>query len=131
MIFQKNFRVWHKLKLSLNDSQIRIYFHESEIWFCHLGENIGYEQDGRGADFLRPVIILKKFNNQIFWAIPLTKTGKEGKYYHSFNFYRGVKSTAILSQVRLVDAKRLKYKSGSMKKEEFIRMKEKIKRLLD
>ena len=82
----KDYRLWHKLKLFLNNRKIRAYFHESEVWFCHLGENIGYEQDGRGISFLRPIIILKKFNNQIFWAVPLTKTTKKNKYYYAFCF---------------------------------------------
>jgi len=31
-----------------------------------LGKNIGYEQDGNGSGFSRPVLVVKKFNNQMF-----------------------------------------------------------------
>ena len=41
--------------------------------------NIGYEQDGSGNDFIRPVVIIRKFNNEIFWGVPLTKTRKKIK----------------------------------------------------
>jgi len=130
-MFLKSYNLWHKLKLFLNNEKQRVYFHEKEIWFCHLGENVGFEQDGRGMSFLRPVLILKKFNNQVFWAIPLTKTIKNGDYYYSFCFNKKLKSTAILSQIRLIDAKRLKYKSGGLQTAEFTEIKEKIKHLLD
>lgn len=126
----KNYRAWHQLKFLLNNGKLRVYFHESEVWFCHLGENIGFEQDGKGKSFLRPVMILKKFNNRVFWAIPLTKTEKEGKYYFSL-FFKNSKSVAILSQLRLMDVKRLKYKAGSVRKKDFVKIKEKIKQLLD
>ena len=51
-------------------------FHEENL-VCHLGANVGFEQDGIGEDFLRPVLILRKFNVYMFWALPLTKL--EGK----------------------------------------------------
>ena len=55
--------------------------------------NIGYEQDGSGNDFIRPVVIIRKFNNEIFWGVPLTKTRKKikkqsEKFYYKFSFFR-------------------------------------------
>lgn len=126
----KDYKLWHKLKFYLNNKKPRVYFYESEVWFCYLGENIGYEQDGRGQEFLRPIIVIKKFNNQIFWAIPLTKNHKNGKYYFTFFFSKNKKSTAILSQLRLLDTKRLKYKIGRVEREDMNLIKRKIKHLL-
>ena len=51
-----------------------------------MGLNIGYEQDGKGEDFLRPVLILKKFNKRVFLGIPLTKIKKDSHFYHNFEF---------------------------------------------
>lgn len=102
---------------------------EREIWFCHLGENIGFEQDGRGEDFLRPVIVIKKFNKEVFWGLPLTKTPKTGPYYFTFLFQEEA-STAILSQIRLLDAKRLKYKCGNISEVDYIGIKTKIRQLI-
>ena len=97
----------------------------------HLGENIGFEQDGRGVEFLRPVLVLKKFNNEISWVIPLTTSRKgERPYLFIFSFRKKEKSTAILSQIRLIDAKRLKYKIGYMGCKDFESLKTKIKQLL-
>lgn len=127
----KDYGKWHSLKQITNNSQEkRPFFHEREIWYCHLGENIGFEQDGKGASFLRPVVILRKFNNEIFWAIPLTSTLKDSKYYYVISFGDGNKSSAILSQIRLVDAKRLSHKIGFITKDEFVLLTKKLKDLI-
>ena len=59
----KDFKGWHKDKEIIHNEKPRVFFHEREIWFTYLGVNIGFEQDGQGDKFLRPVIILRKFNN--------------------------------------------------------------------
>jgi len=124
------FNKWNQKKQKTHIEKQRPFFHEQEVWFCSLGANIGFEQDGRGSDFLRPVMILKKFNNQIFWALPMTKNAKEGKYYYIVSITGREQSALILSQIRLVDAKRLAYKIGSVKQDDFILIKEKIRQLL-
>lgn len=127
----KNYLLWHKEKKRINNDQDRIFFKEREVWFCHLGENVGFEQDGRGDSYLRPVIILKKFNNEICWAVPLTKRVKPNRPFNFIlSFRKGIRSTAILSQIRLVDVKRLKYKIGTVSEGNFTSLKEKIRRLI-
>jgi mRNA interferase MazF len=63
---KKDFQKWHAKMALLDDQGPRLFFHEREIWFCHLGANIGFEQDGKGKLFGRPVIIFRKFNQQVF-----------------------------------------------------------------
>ena len=126
----KDFRKWHDKKTQVDEIVKRPFFHDGKIWFCHLGINVGFEEDGLGKDFLRPVIIIRKFNKEIFWAIPLTRTNKKTKYYFSFSFDKNVISTAILSQIRLVDARRLSYKIGDISSKDFKELKEKLKALL-
>ena len=128
---KKDFKKWHGQKQEVENERPRVFFDAREIWSCYLGENIGFEQDGRGREFLRPVVVVKKFNNEVMWAIPLTRTKKRGKYYFSFSFDNEPDiSTAILSQVRLVDAKRLKYKMGVIKISDFESLKSKIRQLI-
>lgn len=132
---KKDFQKWHNKKSKVNDIVKRPFFHEREIWFCHLGANVGFEQDGNGEDFLRPIVIARKFNNEIFWGIPLTKSKnqtnkKAEKYYFSFSFIDSIKSVAILSQIRLVDAKRLVRHIGTMKDESFVELTKKLKELI-
>ena len=126
---KKDFPTWHKKKTVLHEDKIRPFFREHEIWFCTLGLNIGFEQDGRGDGYMRPVIILKKFNNEIFWGIPLTKTQKNGLYYYPFKFGDQI-STAIISQIKLIDSKRLNYKIGIINEEDLKEIKNRLKNLL-
>ncbi len=126
---RKDFEKWHKKKARINEIEQRPFFHEREIWYCHLGLNIGFEQDGNGDEFLRPVIILRKFNNEIFWAVPLTRTDKQNRYYFRFSL-AGSQSVAILSQVRLIDARRLSHKIGDISSVDFLILKQKLKDLL-
>jgi mRNA-degrading endonuclease toxin of MazEF toxin-antitoxin module len=126
----KNFLGWHKKKENINNNYPRPFFHEREIWFCAFSINIGFEQDGQGTDFQRPVVIVRKFNNEICWAIPLSKTENRGQYYLAFKFIDTITSVAILSQIRLIDCKRLSRKIGDMPENIFIELIEKLKALL-
>ncbi|MEK7509650.1 MAG: hypothetical protein AAB605_02975 [Patescibacteria group bacterium] len=92
----KDFKKWHAKKSDIHQLPKRPFFHEGEIWFCHIGANVGSEQDGIGEDFLRPVVVIRKFNKEIFWGIPLTRTRKASPYYFSFTF-KDETSVAILS----------------------------------
>lgn len=127
---KKDFKKWHTEKSDLHESKIRPFFHEREIWFASIGVNIGFEQDGMGEKFLRPVVIIKKFNNEVMWCMPLTRNQKKGKYYFTFDFTDNIISTAILSQIRLIDSKRLQYKIGNMAEGDFTDIKTKLTQLL-
>lgn len=127
----KDFPAWSNEKNSLHTTKQRPFFHIREVWFCTLGVNIGYEQDGRGKEFLRPILVIRKFNNEVLWGVPLTTNQKTGKYYFSFQIENKIeKSTAILSQLRLIDAKRLQYKVGVIEVKEFELLKTKLRQLL-
>ncbi len=125
----KEFSRWLHRKEKIDAIRARPGFAEREVWFAHLGVNIGSEQDGVGKDYLRPIVIVKKFNTDIFWAIPLTRTKKEHPYYFSFMSGAG-ESTAILSQIRLIDARRLSHKVAEIRGEDFVLLKQKITALL-
>lgn len=132
---KKDFQTWHLKKSRIDEIEKRPFFHEREIWFCYFGINVGFEQDGRGQDFLRPVLIFRKFNNEIFWGIPLTKSRKKisknsEQYYFKFSFIPKIESIATLSQMRLIDARRLSRHIGIMEEKTFLTLTKKLKDLL-
>ena len=132
---KKEYRKWHEKKSVVNAIVRRPFFHEREIWFCALGANVGFEQDGIGGEFQRPIIVIRKFNNEIFWAIPLTKAAKKRKkkaekYYYSFSFIPGITSVALLSQIRIIDARRLSRHIGFIERDDFEALMKKLKALL-
>ena len=105
---QKDFDSWNTEKKKLeNISLDTLAFHEREIWWCSIGINLGDEQDGKNELFERPVLVLKKFNNKICWALPMTTKPKTGIYYHQLK-HDGQIFSVILSQIRLVSVKRFR-----------------------
>lgn len=116
--FMKDFDQWNSCKKQLETEITQTFFHEKEVWFVALGVNLGNEQDGKGERFWRPVIVLKKFNTQIFLAVPMTSKVRYGKYYFSFNLASKTR-TALLSQVRLLDSKRMIRKIGNIGNAQF------------
>jgi mRNA interferase MazF len=95
-----------------------------------MGLNIGSEQDGKGNEFLRPVVVFHKFNGSVLWIIPLTKVEKRTSYYFAFSFRPPEASVAILSQIKLVDVRRLKRKIGIMSRDDFRTLKEKFRAIM-
>jgi mRNA interferase MazF len=114
---KKDYTEWHLKKTEIeHSSDKRLFFHEREVWWCSAGSNIGFEQDGKGIDFARPMLIFKKFNKEIAWGIPLSTkiktTEKTAKFYSSLNIGDSISRVAIISQLRLIDGKRLISKMG-------------------
>lgn len=118
---------WNYLKKNISDRD-RVYFDKGEIWFTSIGKNVGDEEDGKNEFFERPVLIIRKFNNSIFLAIPLTSQNKIGVFYHRLETFPG--STAILSQMRLLDAKRLLRLMGKISAQETDIIKQKLRKIV-
>lgn len=115
---EKDFDGWNRIKKQ-TDTQTRIpFFYEREVWWCTIGINVGSEQNG-GEGFLRPVVVLKKFNGHMFWGVPLTGKRKTGKFYIPITTAGKHSSSAILSQLRLYDSRRLFKKMGTLSKEKY------------
>ncbi len=110
----RDFCQWHKIKGEVDQHVHRVYFHEKEVWWCSVGLNIGVEQNGKGKNFSRPVLVFKKFNNEACWAIPVSKMNKKGRFYKPVLLNDGVNRNVNLSQLRLIDAKRLIDKLGAI-----------------
>lgn len=121
---------WTKLKFRIHIAEdIDFYFKEREIWWASLGANIGFEEDGKNEKFERPILILKKFNREMLWALPLTSKDKTGKYYYQFE-HKGEKYSVILSQLRTISSKRLSRKIRKFPESDFEKVKDRIKRLI-
>ncbi len=127
---KKDFDSWIKIKKKSHAAEFRAPFKEREVWWCKFGANVGDEQDGKGSRFLRPVLIVRKFNKRIFVGLPFSTVIKENNlFYHQFEF-KGKKQSVIISQIRLLDSKRLEERMGSIGKMEFDTIKEKSMNLI-
>ena len=103
----KDFDQWNELKkkIEAEKNNPEKFPKEGEIWMSNVGRNIGFEQNGSGDNFSRPVLIIKKFNNHMFWAISLSTKQKDFDFYYNFTDLNGNNVSAILAQLKLVSIK--------------------------
>ncbi|MDA1169501.1 MAG: type II toxin-antitoxin system PemK/MazF family toxin [bacterium] len=119
MPHKKDFDTWNKEKKRLNESTPKVFFHDREVWWCKLGINVGFEQDGKSEQFSRPVVILKTYSINAALVVPLTSKDKKGTYYFDLGKIGGRDAKAVLSQVRFIDKRRLLKKFDVVNKELF------------
>src|SRR5438552_937336 len=98
---KKDFDRWNEIKKvnDATDDDARLFYREGEIWWIRLGKNIGYELDGKDREFTRPVIVLKKYNQYSFLALPLTTKSKANPYRLPIGSVAGKQAFASLSQL--------------------------------
>lgn len=120
MGYLKDFVGWFTRKPILNRKEEGLFLRPKEIWWCSLGVNVGYEQDGTGSNFDRPVLVIKVFNRDIFLGVALTGSKKSGKYYHYIGQVDGRHSSVIISQIRTLDSRRLTRRIGIIEDRSYI-----------
>ncbi len=125
----RDYGLWTKVKKVLNCLPKRPEFKERKIWWCSVGENIGDEEDGKGKDYTRPVLIIRKFNKHICFALPMTTKIKNNVYYYRIEF-KNRTQCLMLSQMRLIDSKRLQLLMGKISHDEFWKIREAIGRII-
>jgi hypothetical protein len=119
---------WNGLKKDLQAYDDFPFFpQEAEVWMAFVGKNLGFEQNGSGDNFARPVLIIKRFNNRMFWCVSLSTKQKDLAYYHNFIDPHGRAASAILAQLKLMSVKRLKRKLYVLSPEIFMDIREKIR----
>jgi len=122
---------WNSIKKTISNKK-NINFNQKEIFMSYVGYNIGFEQNGdKEQNYLRPILVYKKFSKRLFLGIPLTTTLREGKFYYNFSFKDNKISTALLSQIKLFDSQRCKYRMGKISNNDFKMLIAKFKILTD
>ena len=90
-----------------------------DVWWASLGQNIGVEVNGKNNSFERPVLVMKVFNADSLFAVPLTTTERENAHLIKFKDPSGRDTSANISQLRLISSKRLLHKSGQITENDF------------
>lgn len=113
---QNEYDYWSKIKKHIESSNdvLNKYPKEKEVWMSSLGRNIGFEQNGSGDSFFRPVLVIKKFNNHMFWVVPLSTKQKDIDFYFNYTDPNNQKVSALLAQIRLFSIKRFNRKMYDM-----------------
>ena len=116
-----DFDRWNEVKKMTNaiHDVTHIFFREQEIWWCYLGTNVGYEEDGKGDKSLRPVLVLRKFSPHTFVGLPLTTSNRKHAYLVHCDANDKRFRQAIISQLRVIDIRRLHEKITFVGRESF------------
>jgi len=123
------FDEWNEVKKHIEKEKNKIV-KKQKIYWIKIGKNIGSEILGKGRVFARPVLVINVFYNGLFLGVPLSsKTkNKSGKLYYKFTDEKGNLQVALLGQMKIFDNKRKITFESNVKNEDFILIKEKIKK---
>ncbi|KKP46496.1 MAG: hypothetical protein UR39_C0010G0007 [Candidatus Woesebacteria bacterium GW2011_GWA1_33_30] len=122
----KNFDGWIEKKKEYHfQEKPSPMFKERDIWWVSIGINIGYEEDGKHDKFLRPVLVLKKFNRDLFLGVPMSTKIKNNPYYIKVTIADKTVS-ALISQIRVFSAKRIQDKLAELDTNDFKNVKDEV-----
>ena len=127
---EKDFDRWNELKKQVNAAEALPLYHAREIWWAHLGVNVGYEQDGTGPSYERPVLIIRGLSPYVCLVVPLTTSKKRDRFYITAGVVEGKSAAAIVSQIRLIDTRRLINKVGTLERALFDPIRKAARKLL-
>ena len=127
---------WNGVKKKTEKCTRKLGIKPREIFWLKIGKNIGHEEYGKGQEFVRPVVIIRQLTADLFIGVPTTTTKKEDNaYFHNIHYDNRKKmkihSVAMLLQFRTFSKKRLLSKIGTVSKDEFDVIIEKLKRVID
>lgn len=125
----KDFDTWNHLKKQLEMRQNPPFANPREIWWCHIGVNIGTEEDGKNDLFERPVLILHIINKSTVRVAPLSSKTLDNQHRIEI-MYNTTTGSVILSQVKTISTKRLSRKLARIDKKQFNIVINQLKNLL-
>jgi mRNA interferase MazF len=105
---EKDFSEWHRVKQNIQNFKKHLFAAEREVRWCFVGLNVGSEMDGSGAYYARPVLVIKKMSKNTCLCVPITTKNKYWPDYFNIDLRDGVFRMVILSQIKLIDTKRLR-----------------------
>jgi mRNA interferase MazF len=125
----KEFDRWNRVK-KITDAERPRFYTVREIWWCRFGLNVGTEQDGKGDWYVRPCVILRGFGPDACLVVPLTTSPRTHPLRIPIGRVEEKSAHANLSQIRVVDARRLEQKIGFLDEEIFAKLRKAARAML-
>ena len=131
----KEYDKWHEVKKLTNTHNIKLGIKQREIFWAKIGQNVGFEQDGKGEHFSRPVIVIRQITKDLFVGIPTSTKLRDGNdYFHTFRYFdkdnNELEVSALILQLKVFTIKRLMNKIGMINKNDFNMIVNKSKKLI-
>lgn len=118
---EKDFDAWNRLKKRLDARTSFPFAASPEVWWCALGLNIGVEMNGKDEDFERPVVVIRAYSTEMLRVVPLTTRAKQTRFHLKLSEpFSG--SFAVVSQARVISAKRLVRLIGKLADDDISRL---------
>lgn len=127
---KKDFDEWNSKKKEIENLTKKFLFKNGDIWWCSVGLNVQTESCGKGDNFQRPVLVLRKLSQNSFIGIPLSTQKKEGSWFEKITVH-GEKRYALLYQIRMFNTNRFQRRLATLDDVDFARVKEKLEALLE
>lgn len=126
---KKDFDDWNVRKKIIHDISVTKHYKPREVWWSVLGVNIGTEQDGGGRSYERPVLILRGFGRNTCLVLPLTTSMKVHPMRICIGHIAGKPASVILSQMKVIDVRRLVEKICFLDKKIFENIRKSVRNL--
>lgn len=124
------FQTWIKLKFQIhNNGQRPLFYQERDVWWANFGQNVGDETNGKGDKFMRPVVVIRKFNKSICLVVPLSSVLKENPFYYPIEF-NNRKNSVLISHLRTVDTRRFVKKMARLTPQDFKKINDEILKMI-
>ena len=128
--FPKKFDGWIEKKKDCHYRSAKPpMFKERDIWWVSIGVNVGFEEDGKHDKYLRPVMVLKKFNRDLFLGIPMSTKIKNNPYYVKVTV-NDQPVSVLISQLRVFSAKRIEDKLAEIDTNDFKKVRGKVVKMI-
>lgn len=124
-----NYDEWNEVKKNTSKSTEKAV-KVGKVYWVRLGLNIGSEVYGKGKNYVRPVLVLKLIYKNSFIGVPLSTKTKDNSFPYFYSFYTKNNDirTALLSQIKLFDTKRVENIANiNISKSDFENIRDKIK----
>ena len=129
-MYTKDFDEWNDLKKHIDVAEKNKLYNKREIWWCRVGLNIGFEHNGSGNNYQRPVLVLKGLSAHTCLIAPLTSSPNKHPQRIPIGIVGNKEASVVISQIRTIDTKRLTEKVGFLDKEIFARVRKTAKDML-
>lgn len=125
----KDFDSWNTFKRKLDSKTSKPpFFKERDIWWTSIGINIGFEENGKSEVFTRPVLILRKFSQDMFLGVPMSTKLKKNRYYVPVTL-QGKVVSVFISQIRAFSSKRIWNKLGELDSSDYQKVQKHVSKL--
>ena len=124
---------WNEIKKKTSKNNIKIGIKPRDIFWVKIGHNIGSEEYGKGQNFTRPVIIIRKLTSELFIGIPTTSKLRNNDYFHQFQYHSkkdgDIEVSAMILQLKVFSIKRITNRIGMINKNDFNKIIKKSQKL--